>query len=176
MNEIFVRLGQQALSHGPNGFLALILLMVFWGTGAMAKRLLGRIGEKMNRERSEILNLAGSATKGALILFGAVTALGTVGVNVSALVAGLGLTGFALGFALRDALSNLLAGALIVIYHPFQIGDLISVSGSEGMVKEINLRYTVLQGEEQTFLIPNSILFTNTISLKKTEKLTTVEG
>ena len=52
----------------------------------------------------------------SLIVFGLVTALGTAGVNVSALVAGLGLTGFALGFAFRDVLSNLLAGVLILLY------------------------------------------------------------
>lgn len=166
MNEILARLGQQVVSLAPNGVLALILFVLFWTAGAMVSRLLRRIGGKMNQERREILNLAGSSTKGALILLGAVTALGTVGVNVSAIVAGLGLTGFALGFALRDALSNLLAGAMIVIYHPFQIGDLISVSGSEGVVDEINLRYTVLHGTDQTFLIPNSVLFTNTITLK----------
>ncbi len=167
MNEILVGLGRRALDFAPRGIFALLLFVLFWLAGGIARRILQRIGEKMNRERKEILDLAGSATKGTLILLGAVTALGTMGINVSALVAGLGLTGFALGFALRDALANLLAGALIVIYHPFQIGDRISVSGSEGTVDEINLRYTVLLGDEQVFLIPNSILFTNTISLRK---------
>lgn len=165
MNETL----QQILSLAPKGILALVMFVMFWMLGAIAGGLLRRIGAKTTQERKEILNLAGSTAKGTLILLGAVTALGTLGVNVSALVAGLGLTGFALGFALRDALSNLLAGALIVIYHPFQIGDKISISGSEGLVAEINLRYTVLEGDEQTFLIPNSILFTNTISLRKTK-------
>ena len=48
-----------------------------------------------------------------VMIFGFVTALGSVGVDVSALVAGLGLTGFALGFALKDTISNLLSGVLI---------------------------------------------------------------
>jgi len=88
-----------------------------------------------------------------------------MGINVSALVAGLGLTGFALGFALRDILSNLLAGALIIVYRPFHRGDKIAVAGCEGKVQEIDLRYTIVQGENKIYLIPNSTLFTNTISI-----------
>ena len=165
MQEVAARLSREILAFGPKGILGLFLLVLFWMAGLIAGSVLRRVGRGMNQERKEILNLAASATQGALVLLGIVTALGTMGINVSALVAGLGLTGFALGFALRDALSNLLAGALIVIYRPFQINDRISVSGSEGIVMEINLRYTVLKGESQTFLVPNSVLFTNTISL-----------
>ena len=90
-----------------------------------------------------------------------------MGVNVSALVAGLGLTGFALGFALRDALSNMLSGVLILVYRPFKNGDWISVAGCEGKVAEINLRYTVIKKENDTYLIPNSTLFSNTVRVSE---------
>jgi small conductance mechanosensitive channel len=72
-----------------------------------------------------------------------------------------------LGFAFRDALSNLLAGILIMIYRPFRRNDFVSVAGCEGTVIRIDLRYTTLQGTDRIYLIPNSTLFTNTISLFK---------
>lgn len=103
MRQIFIRLGEQFLAFGPKGLLGLLLFLFFWLAGGLAGRLLNRIGRRMDQERQEVLQLAGSATKVTLILLGAVTGLGTMGINVSALVAGLGLTGFALGFALRDA-------------------------------------------------------------------------
>jgi len=78
----------------------------------------------------------------ALIIFGFITAPGTLGVNISALVAGLGLTGFALGFAFRDALPNVLAGIMILFYHPFRRGDRVVITGLEGQVTAIDLRYT----------------------------------
>ncbi len=96
---------------------------------------------------------------------GLVSGLGTMGIDVAALVAGLGLTGFALGFALRDAISNLLAGVLVMIYRPFRHGDRISVTGLEGTVVRIDLRYTTMQGEDRRFLIPNQVLFTNAITV-----------
>jgi hypothetical protein len=77
------------------------------------------------------------------------------------------LTGFALGFAFRDALSNILAGVLIVMHRPFLRGDHISVVGFEGTVVGIDLRYTTLQKDDKIFLIPNSTLFTNPISLTR---------
>jgi small-conductance mechanosensitive channel len=54
-----------------------------------------------------------------------------------------------------------------MIYHPFMVGDTITVTGCRGIVLEINLRYTILQGENKIYLIPNSSLFTNNIEVKK---------
>ena len=100
-----------------------------------------------------------------LIIFGFVTALGTLGINISALVAGLGLTGFALGFALKDTISNLLSGILILLYRPFTIGDAIKIAGFEGEVISIDLRYTELNSEGNKILIPNSKLFKDPITV-----------
>ena len=90
-----------------------------------------------------------------------------MGIDVSSLVAGLGLTGFALGFAFRDALSNLLAGIMIMIYQPFTPNDTIEVSGLKGKVVEIDLRYTSLANDGTRILIPNSTLFKNPITIRK---------
>lgn len=100
-----------------------------------------------------------------VVFFGLVTALGTLGINVSAIVAGLGLTGFALGFALKDTISNLLSGILILLYRPFKIGDMIKISGYQGCVVAIDLRYTELKQEADKILIPNSKLFKDPITV-----------
>ena len=99
----------------------------------------------------------------SVIILGLVTALGTLGINVTALVAGLGLTGFALGFALKDTISNLLSGILILLYQPFKLGDTIKMSDYKGNVVSIDLRYTELSNGSDRILIPNSKLFTDPI-------------
>ena len=88
-----------------------------------------------------------------------------MGVDVSALVAGLGLTGFALGFALKDTIANLVAGILILVYQPFDLADYIVISGKEGKVISIDLRYTILEYQEKKILIPNSLIFANTVTV-----------
>ena len=147
----------------------ILILIGFVIAAKIAEFLICRVRRRMPHNEG-LLRLLGRATKIAVVIFGVATALGTIGVNVSALVAGLGLTGFALGFAFRDVLSNLLAGILIVLFRPFGVGDQISVSGLDGEVTNIDLRYTVLKQPGKIVLIPNSNLFTNPILLTVKEE------
>ena len=84
----------------------------------MVRQAIFAAGTKADLEYP-VVRLMAMAARVTLLVAGIVTALGTVGVDVSALVAGLGLTGFALGFAIKDTISNILAGVLLLVYRPF---------------------------------------------------------
>jgi small conductance mechanosensitive channel len=146
---------------------SLLIFLAFVLVSIVVKKIICRLGGHTDPQRQAVLELIGGICRIALLIFGFVTATGTLGINVSALVAGLGLTGFALGFAFRDALSNVLAGIMILFYRPFRRGDRVMIIGLEGTVTGIDLRYTTLQNENKTFLIPNSILLTNAITLNR---------
>jgi small-conductance mechanosensitive channel len=167
MEDVFREFAAGAWRVGLSLVGGVVIFAVFWIGAGFVQRLFRRVAERTDAARQDAIALLGQAARVALIVFGALTALGTVGVNVMALVAGLGLTGFALGFAFRDILSNLLAGLLILIHHPFHRHDHIAVTGFEGVVTSVDLRYTTLEGEQGKVLIPNSILFTNPISLRR---------
>jgi small-conductance mechanosensitive channel len=79
------------------------------------------------------------------------------------------LTGFALGFALKDAISNLIAGIMIVIYKPCEMGDLIELSGTKGRIVDINLRYLTVSTENGKCLIPNALILNNKLTLYDAE-------
>ncbi len=143
---------------------AVIMFLAFWAVAALSHRALVAAGRRA-RIDTQLAALVARSARVTLLGLGTVTALGTLGIDVSALVAGLGLTGFALGFALRDVISNVLAGALLLVYRPFTVGDHIKVSGMEGRVSDIDLRYTTLEAEGTRILIPNASLFTNAITL-----------
>ena len=143
-----------------------VILVVFFIFAKIAKRIIDGAAKRLEFDTSLTL-LFSRASSITLIVFGFVTALGTLGVDVSALVAGLGLTGFALGFAMKDTISNLLAGVLILLYRPFEKGNSIKISGYEGTVVSIDLRYTELDSEGNKILIPNSKLFTDPITVLK---------
>lgn len=170
MDNIFKEMIEQVSLFAPRIGVGLLVFFSFWIASIVFQKIIRRIGRKGDKRLEDVFHLIGQAVKVTLIILGAVTALGTMGINVTALVAGLGLTGFAIGFALKDALSNLLAGVLILIYQPFQTNDFISVAGFEGIVIEIDLRYTTLQGEDKKILIPNSVLFTKAVSLVSAKK------
>lgn len=85
------------------------------------------------------------------------TALAQMGVDVRTFIAGLGVTGLIIGFALRDTLSNFAAGLLLLVYRPFRAGELIEVEGSQGIVDEmtiVNMQMTTTDGIR--VILPNS--------------------
>jgi small-conductance mechanosensitive channel len=143
---------------------ALILFVVLWLAGNLVRGVLNRVSARRHVSPDLAIFLSGSARL-AFFVVGAVTVLGTIGVDVTALVASLGLLGFALGFALKDMISNVLAGVLILMYKPFRRDDLITIDKFQGVVVEINLRYTVLSTPEARVLIPNATLFTTVVTV-----------
>ena len=143
---------------------SIVIFILFWISGIFTQFLITRLANKRGLN-PELLKLIGRTTIIGLIIFGLVMALGTIGINVSALVAGLGLTGFALGFALKDVVSNLIAGSMILLHKLFKIHDIIGVAGHKGKVIDIDLRYTTIEADGKKVLIPNSTLFTKEISI-----------
>jgi small-conductance mechanosensitive channel len=146
--------------------IGLLIILICWIIAVIVKKVILRL-PRITHEKRYVFNLIADFCKIVIILLGVITALGTVGVNVTAIVASLGLTGFALGFALKDYLSNILAGLMVMIYQPYRIGDTITVADATGQVREINLRYTILTATEQDILIPNSSMINSTISIKR---------
>ena len=171
MESYLLHLPAELRVYGLRAISAIAILFGFWLAAAIIYRVIVRV-ETHFSSRREILELMGRTVKITLWILGALTALGTAGINVNALVAGLGLSGFALGFALRDVLSNVLAGFLILFYRPFASGDRINVTGLEGKVVAIDLRYTSLDAGDKLILIPNSNLFTNPIIVHRQAEAT----
>ena len=166
-------LWQQALGELllflPKLVSSLLIFVFFWFAGKAAARIITNL-RRLRHVPPELAMLLARTVQLSLLAFGTITALDTIGIHVTMLVAGLGLTGFAVGFALKDVISNALSGMLILIFRPFRNGDRISVFSAipfEGVVTDINLRYTVLDSGERTVFIPNSILSTNAVIVNK---------
>jgi len=151
----------------PKLLTAICVMLVALLLASLIKRRVIRLGRGAEAERMHALKLIGHTLYVGTVLLGVLTALSALGLNITALVAGLGLTGFAAGFALKDVISNLIAGVMIILYSPFRIGDVIKVGACEGRVVEINLRYTVVEREGERILIPNATMFTNIISVRR---------
>lgn len=160
----------ELLLYGPRLAGSLMVFVVFWVGAIVAKRIIKRVARFSDAGKKDILAFVAQILKISLIVVGLVSALGTLGINVTAMVAGLGLTGFALSFALKDVLSNAVAGILVLFYRPFVREDTITVSGFKGKVVSVDLRYTTLQNDQDQVLIPNAVLFTQTVSVHKSQR------
>ncbi len=171
MNNFGKMLFEQSVLWGQKITIAIIVLLLFWVMAAVSQRVIKKISGSLQLD-SRITSLIAISAKISLIIIGAVAIFAIMGINISALIAGLGLTGFALGFALKDTISNLLAGVLLILNHPFSIGDRVKVANYEGIVVSIDLRYTELEDKGDRILIPNSKLFTDPITVLQQNKIT----
>lgn len=161
--EVFARLHDRFLSALPGLITGLIVFLIFLAAAWVGCRLIAYTAPRVKADTGVVLLLS-RIYYYSIIIFGVITALSTTGMNVSALVTGLGLTGFAIGFALKDVLSNLLSGIMLLIYRPFRIGDQIKMGEFEGTIKTIRMRDTVVRSYDgRSIIIPNTKLITEVV-------------
>ena len=88
-----------------------------------------------------------------------------LGVNVGPLVAGLGVTGFIIGFAFQETLGSFAAGMMIALNQPFKVGDYVVAGGVEGVVLELNMMATVFATEDnKKVVVPNKVVWGSAIT------------
>jgi len=101
----------------------------------------------------------------SILLLGLVNALSIIGVDTAGLLASLGIVGITVGFAARDAFSNLISGILIFLDRPFVIGDLVEVGENYGRVDQITLRSTrIITGDGKMLAVPNAEIINKTVT------------
>lgn len=99
-----------------------------------------------------------------IVFIGVMIAMGTMGLNLVALITGLGLIGFALAFGMQDTIANLMAGIMIAVEKPFKIGDRIRVGDEWGDVLDIGLRSTKIRTTtHEIVVVPNNVIATGEI-------------
>ncbi len=151
----------------PNIVLALIVFAIFFLVAGAIRRFVRRLTR--NRRYARNLGLVlGRLAQWVTLLIGLFVSLSIVIPTLRAgdLVQLLGISGVAIGFAFRDILQNFLAGILILLTEPFQLGDQIIFKDFEGTVENIQTRATTIRTYDgRRIVIPNSELFTNSVTV-----------
>jgi small conductance mechanosensitive channel len=138
----------------PKLIVAIIIVIVASYLAQKAGQLVDR-ALKRSKADPGVSALLTNLTRWTIIGSGVVVALGLF-VDVTALLATLGLVGFAVSFAFQDVLKNLVAGIIILVQHPFNVGESVSLDGFEGTVIAISTRSTEIQCfDGRLVLIPN---------------------
>jgi small conductance mechanosensitive channel len=156
--------------HGPElvlkalGFLVILLVFRYLA------RFLGHVASKA--VAASLLNVTdllrnffvNVVTKGTSLV-GLMIALSFVGVEIGPLLAGVGVLGVVIGFALKDTLNNFACGIMILLYRPYDLEDYITAGGVSGTVKSMSLVSTTLvTGDNQVLVVPNGSIWGGVIS------------
>lgn len=143
---------------------AIVVAFAFYVVYRVLNGLLGRALTRSRRVSSGVRQLAIRALRLVIVSFASITVLGQLGINVTALIAGLGIAGIAFGFAARDTLENFIAGVTILADGPFKVGDNIEVQETFGTVEEITLRSTRVRTlDNEIAILPNAKMITEKI-------------
>ena len=142
-----------------------VIVFVFRKLADLVKKLTESGLENSSIELSQLLRrMVVSMVRNTIIVIGVLIALSQVGISLGPLLAGLGVVGFVVGFALQDTLSNFAAGMLILIYRPFDVEDIIEAGGVSGTVSHMSLvNTTILTFDNQTIVVPNNKIWGDVI-------------
>jgi len=143
MQLYFSRLAIGFMAAIPDILIALLILAGSYYAGVWLGRLLQRVLERKNAEAGAT-QLLSRIVKWTIITVGVIAALQRF-FNVTAFLAGLGIIGFSVGFALQNILQNFASGIILLIQQPFRVGDDAGLAGYDGTVLKIGLRTTEIK-------------------------------
>lgn len=158
------QLAQTGMSFGTNLLAALAIYFIGRWVATRVVTLMKAALTRAKVDKTLVSFLGNVANIGLLILV-IIAALGKLGIPTTSVTALIGGAGLAVALSLKDQLSNFAAGALIILFRPFKVGDFIRVNGFEGIVREIKMVQTSLSTpDNEEVVLPNSVVMTNSIT------------
>ncbi|QSX32982.1 mechanosensitive ion channel family protein [Shewanella avicenniae] len=158
------------VDNGPNLMFKLFIFLVI----LFCAQLLAKLAERIVRKAvsnsklnfSMLLQDFFTGLSGKVVMtIGLLIALSQLGFELGPLLAGFGIAGVIIGFALQDTLSNFASGMMILIYRPYDVGDLINAAGVTGRVSHMSLVSTTIKTlDNQRLIVPNNKIWGDTIN------------
>lgn len=157
-------LGEQVADLVADIFVALVVFAAFVLLWGVLRLVIHSIFRRTQLDQTAAAFIK-TILKYSVLAVGLLSALSAVGIDTSAVVTSLGIAGLTIGFAARDALSNLISGILIFVDRPFVIGDLVEIEGNYGRVDQITLRSTrIVTSDGKMLAVPNTEIINKTVA------------
>jgi len=158
LESALAELKRYALENGPLLIRAILVLLIGVVVARLARRWLGKIlGRTRVGDDPLLKSFFLRALSLTILSISLLVALNQLRLDLWTPLAGLGITGVIIGFALKDTLSNFASGLLLLVYRPFSAGEMIEVEGSQGVVRELTIVNTqIVTNDGVRVFLPNS--------------------
>ena len=155
-NQTLTWLTDKGLTFAIRLVAAAAILVLGWLAIKLIVNAVGKAVEKGGKQNTLFGNFVRNVTGKICWIVLLVVVLGKLGIDIAPIVAGLGVTGFILGFAFQESLGNLASGLMIALNEPFKIGDYVIVAGLEGTVIKMDMMAaTLATADNKKVVIPN---------------------
>ncbi|MFZ0545649.1 MAG: mechanosensitive ion channel family protein [Candidatus Promineifilaceae bacterium] len=142
----------------------LVIFFAFYLFWILFQPVLKRILVRTHLDETGVIFVT-TILKYTIYVIGLINALSAAGINTGSVLASLGIAGLTIGFAARDAFSNLISGLLIYLDRPFVIGDLVEIESYYGRVDQITLRSTrIITSDGKMLAVPNADIINKTVA------------
>lgn len=158
---------ESVLDYLPDLFSAIVILILFFFLAKFVKRISLTFYSKSIKVHPEIANIVASVIYFFFILSGVFLALQILGLEsvLTKMLAGAGIIGIVAGFAFKDIASNLFAGLLLKVQHPFKKGDWVNIDNSYGVISELGwITTTINTVPGQEVFVPNQLIYNSTFT------------
>jgi len=143
----------------------LVIVIVFYLLSVVAGKATEKALSKSKTFSSLLREFLVMSSRRLVLFIGFFVGLSALEVNVGPVLAIIGAAGFVIAFALQNSLSNFASGILMLIYRPFDVGEVISVAGVLGKVESMNLLSTQLRTpDNQLVIVPNNSVWGDVIT------------
>jgi len=143
----------------------LVIILISWILSKVVGKAVEKAVANVKSASALLKEFIVNISRKAIFIVGFVVALSMLEVNVGPLLAAIGAVGFIMGFALQGTLSNFAAGIMILIYRPYDIGDLVDVGGTLGKVDAMTIVSTTLRKpDNQKVVVPNNMIWGDIIT------------
>lgn len=176
VKNFLYELPAKALELGIRVVLALLAFLIGVQVIKLIRKIIKKSMQRANADTGAV-QFVDSFVKAALYVVLILMIATSFGVDAASIIAVVGSAGVAVGLALQGSLSNLAGGVLLLLLHPFRVGDyIVDAAGNEGTVTEIQIFYTKLMTpDNKTIILPNGTLSNNSITNVTTAKIRRVD-
>ncbi|MDD3618995.1 MAG: mechanosensitive ion channel [Desulfobulbaceae bacterium] len=151
-------------ASGPSILYALIILLVGRWLAKWVTYLIQRALERTGMDAT-LVHFLEKLIYYTLLIAVALAAADQVGIKTTSFLAILGAAGLAVGLALKDSLANFASGVMLILFHPFKVGDAVTAAGISGTVVRIDIFNSVIHTwDNQKVIIPNSMITSDVIT------------
>jgi len=145
--------------------LFLFIVLVSWALATVLSKAVQKAVVKVHSASELLKDFIVNVTRKIVFIIGFVVALSMLGINIGPLLAAIGAAGFIVGFALQGTLSNFAAGIMILVYRPYDVGDLVDIGGTFGKVEAMTIVSTTLRKvDNQKIIVPNNMIWGDIIT------------
>ena len=158
--DMWVKYQDSILRYGKTLLTIVVVLIIGWVVAGVICRLIGRSARKVNKLDESLIKILKTVARSIVWVVVFLIVLDLIGINTASILTVLGAVGLAVALAMKDSLSNIAAGLMIITLRPYKTGDYVDCGDVSGTIKEMGLFSTELTTVDGLFVaVPNSLIF-----------------